>query len=98
MHTDQGSVYSLRAFFEAHKQVSNIGRSMSRIATPTDIPIIESLKGWIKEEMKIDFNLNETSDLPSFIDNYVQYFNTVHLSTALGYKSPVCYRTEQGFT
>jgi len=98
LHTDQGSVYSSRAFFEAHKQVSNIKRSMSRVATPTDNPIIESLNGWIKEEMKIDFNLRETDNLPAFIDNYVHYFNTERLSAALGYKSPVRYRAEQGFT
>jgi len=97
LHTDQGSVYSSRAFFEAYKQVSNIKRSMSRAGTPTDNPIIESLNGWIKEEMKIDFNLKETQHVPSFIGNYVKYFNTKRLSYKLNYKTPVQYRIEQEF-
>ena len=42
---------------------------MSRSVTPTDNPIIESLNGWIKEEIKIDFNLKAVEDIPSFIEN-----------------------------
>ena len=38
-HTDQGAVYSSRAFCQAHKDY-NILRSMSRVGTPTDNPII----------------------------------------------------------
>ena len=41
-HTDQGAVYSSRAFCQAHKDY-NILRSMSRVGTPTDNPIIEAL-------------------------------------------------------
>ena len=48
---------------------------MSRAGTPTDNPIIESLNGWIKEEMRIDFNLKYAEDIPSFIENYINYFN-----------------------
>ncbi len=46
-HTDQGAVYSSRAFCQAHHNY-NILRSMSRGGTPTDNPIIEALNGWIK--------------------------------------------------
>ncbi|MFR7854418.1 MAG: hypothetical protein ACLU40_02215 [Acutalibacteraceae bacterium] len=59
LHTDQGSVYSSAGFYQTHKNHTNIKRSMSRAGTPTDNPIIESLNGWIKEEMKIDFNLKK---------------------------------------
>ena len=48
---------------------------MSRAGTPTDNPIIESLNGWIKEEMRIDFNLKAAEGIPSFIEKYVHYFN-----------------------
>ena len=71
---------------------------MSRAGTPTDNPIIESLNGWIKEEMKIDFNLKAAESIPSFIENYVYYFNNERLSSKLNYKTPVQYRIEQGFT
>ena len=39
LHTDQGSVYSSRAYFDAHKDYTII-RSMSRAGTPTDNPVI----------------------------------------------------------
>lgn len=48
---------------------------MSRAGTPTDNPIIESLNGWIKEEMRIDFNLNIVENITSFINDYIHYFN-----------------------
>ena len=97
LHTDQGSVYSSSGFYQTHKHYTNIKRSMSRAGTPTDNPIIESLNGWIKEEMKIDFNLKSAEDIPSFIENYVYYFNHERLSYKLNYKTPVQYRIEQGF-
>lgn len=50
-HTDQGSVYSLKVFYQTHKDYTNIKHYMSRAGTPTDNPIIESLNDWIKEEM-----------------------------------------------
>lgn len=70
---------------------------MSRTGTPTDNPIIESLNGWIKEEMKIDFHLKSVENIPSFIENYVHYFNYERLSYKLNYKTPVQYRIEHGF-
>lgn len=50
LHTDQGSVYSSRAFSNTHKDY-NIIRSMSRVGIPTDNPIIEAINGWIKCEI-----------------------------------------------
>ena len=97
LHTDQGSVYSSAGFYQTHKDYTNIIRSMSRAGTPTDNPIIESLNGWIKEEMRIDFNLKSVEGIPSFIEKYVHYFNNERLSYKLNYKTPVQYRIEQGF-
>ena len=97
LHTDQGSVYSSAGFYQTHKDYTNIIRSMSRAGTPTDNPIIESLNGWIKEEMRIDFNLKSAEGIPSFIEKYVHYFNNERLSYKLNYKTPVQYRIEQGF-
>ncbi len=97
LHTDQGSVYLSEGFYQAHKDYTNIERSMSRAGTPTDNPIIESLNGWIKEEMKIDFNLKAVEGIPPFIENYVCYFNNERLSYKFNYKTPVQYRVEQGF-
>jgi len=97
LHTDQGSVYSSRAFNLAHKNYTNIQRSMSRVATPTDNAIIESINGWIKEELYWDFDLKSVTDFPKFIDDYVYYFNNHRLSYKLNYKTPVQFKFEQGF-
>ena len=96
-HTDQGAVYSSQAFCQAHNDY-NILRSMSRVGTPTDNPIIEALNGWIKEELFLDFDLGHAKDVPALLDRYVEYFNNRRSAAALGYKSPVQYRTELGFT
>ncbi len=96
LHTDQGSVYSSRAFAKAHDNC-NIIRSMSRVGTPTDNPIIESINGWIKEEMRTDFRFWEEDDIFKFIDRYVYYYNNDRPAYALNYKSPVQYRIERGF-
>ena len=96
LHTDQGSVYSSIAFCQDHNDY-NIIRSMSRGGTPTDNPIIESLNGWIKNELFLDFALSESDNVPALLNDYVDYFNNDRQSSALGYKSPVQYRTELGF-
>ena len=96
LHTDQGSVYSSQAFRQAHEHY-NILRSMSKVGTPTDNAIIEALNGWIKEELYLDFGLETAEDVPKLLDEYVYYFNNIRPAAALGYKSPVQYKTELGF-
>ncbi|MBQ6380173.1 MAG: integrase core domain-containing protein, partial [Clostridia bacterium] len=62
-----------------------------------DNPIIESLNGWIKEELRIDFDIYHCKDVPALIENYIIYYNTERPSANCGRKSPVQFRTEQGF-
>ena len=73
-HTDQGSVYSSLSFNKTFENTSII-RSMSRAGTPTDNPIIESLNGWMKAELMLDFQINKASDISATLDLYVHYFN-----------------------
>lgn len=96
LHSDQGTVYASRAFQNAHKQY-NIKRSMSRAKTPTDNPIIEALNGWMKDELYIDFDLNNTNDIPKTIADYVRYFNNERLAYSLEYKTPFQVKLERGF-
>ena len=61
-HTDQ-ELSTLHGLCQAHKDY-NILRSMSRVGTPTDNPIIEALNGWIKEELfQIFFRLRSGSSI-----------------------------------
>lgn len=96
LHTDQGSVYSSRAFAKAHGEYT-IFRSMSRVATPTDNPIIEAINGWIKQEMYLDFKIHQCTNLQAFLDDFVQYYNYFRPAYALNYKSPIQFKSEQGF-
>lgn len=96
LHTDQGAVYTSRAFEYSHRN-SQIIRSMSRVATPTDNPINESLNGWIKQELYLDFGLANAEDVPKLIDDYVRYFNSSRLAYSLNYKTPKLYKQELGF-
>ena len=70
---------------------------MSKGGTPTDNAIMEALNGWIKEELYLDFGLETAEDVPKLLDEYVYYFNNRRPAAALGYRSPVQYKTELGF-
>ena len=95
-HSDQGAIYSSVAFNNAHKDY-NIKRSMSRIGTPTDNPIIESKNGWLKKEMYIDFNQDDFETVEDYINAIVYDHNYLRPSYALNYKTPIEYRTQLGF-
>ena len=97
LHTDQGTVYSSRAFTRAHQNY-NIRRSMSRSGTPTDNPIIEAINGWVKAELYLDFNIRHTDHFEKVITDFIFYFNNDRPAYALQYKTPVQYKTDLGFT
>ena len=70
---------------------------MSRAGTPTDNPIIESLNGWMKAELALDFNVSKAEDISRTLDEYVHYFNYERHASALNYKTPIQFKTESGF-
>lgn len=90
IHTDQGSVYASIAYNELLKN-TNIQRSMSRAGKPTDNPVNESLNGWIKEELFIDFKLDNCRNkdaIREVIARYVEYYNKQRPCYALKYDTP----------
>lgn len=95
-HTDQGAVYSSASFNQALLN-SNIVRSMSRAGTPTDNPIIESMNGWIKAQIKCDYRINDYDDIRDFIRQYVHYYNYERPMYKLNYKSPAEFTLLQGY-
>lgn len=96
MHSDQGIIYSSIALSQVHKDYTII-RSMSRIATPTDNPIIESKNGWLKKEIYIDFNQNDYETVEDYINAIIVDHNNYRPSYALNYKTPIEFRTQLGF-
>lgn len=94
LHTDQGSVYASMAYNELIKD-TNIIRSMSRPGKPTDNPVNESLNGWIKEELLMDFNLEREwrwCNITQILDDYVKFYNEQRPCFAIGYDTPENYR------
>ena len=71
--------------------------SMSRAGTPTDNPIMESINGWMKDEMYQDFDLKHCDDIKTFIETYIHWFNNERPAFALQYKTPSQYKTEMGY-
>ena len=70
---------------------------MSRVGTPTDNPVIESINGWIKEELRLDFPPSESESIRDYLNRYVAYFNEERPAYKLKYQSPIQFRTERGF-
>ncbi len=97
LHSDQGLVYASKKFEKAHRDYP-ISRSMSRVGTPTDNPVIESLIGWIKAGLKHYIKINDFEDIHTAIELYVNYFNNHRVAYRLNYQTPVEYRTLNGFT
>ena len=93
LHTDQGSVYSSKSYNNLLNDF-NIERSMSRAGTPTDNPVNESLNGWIKEELILDFKLKESNDVEQTIKDYVHYYNNERPAYSLKYINPIQFKTE----
>lgn len=94
IHTDQGSVYASIAYNELIKD-TNIIRSMSRAGKPTDNPVNESLNGWMKEELFMDFKIDECRSREEFretMERYVHFYNNKRPCYAIGYDTPVNYR------
>lgn len=69
---------------------------MSRAGIPTDNPIIESLNGWIKAELSLNFGARKSDNLQATHNKYVHYFNFQRPATALNYKTPIPYKTNWG--
>ena len=90
LHTDQGSVYSSKEFNEL-LPLYNITRSMSRAGTPTDNAAMESINGWIKEEMKLDFHITG-EDVKKEVDDYIVFFNERRPAYSLNYMTPKEYK------
>lgn len=94
VHTDQGSVYSSMGYNELIKD-TNIIRSMSRAGKPTDNPVNESLNGWIKEEIMMDFQLEQCrsrEEVEQLFKRYQKYYNEQRPCYAIGYDTPANYK------
>ena len=91
LHTDQGTVYSSKTFNDLLPSY-NIIHSMSRAGTPTDNAAMESINGWIKEEMFMDFHITSNKEIFIQIDEYIDFFNNKRPAYCLNYLTPKQFR------
>ena len=90
LHSDQGSVYASKAFNDLLPMYVN--RSMSRAGTPTDNAAMESINGWIKAELFMDFHVTGERPVSQEIDEYIVFFNEQRPAYTLNYLTPKQYR------
>ncbi|MGN0399917.1 MAG: IS3 family transposase [Blautia sp.] len=65
---------------------------MSRAGIPTDNRAMESINGWIKAELFMDFHVTGERSVYEEIDEYIKFFNEERPAYALGYLTPKQYR------
>ena len=91
LHSDQGSVYASKSFNEL-LPMYGFTRSMSRAGTPTDNAAMESINGWIKAELFMDFHVTGEKAVTQEIDEYILFFNEQRPAYSLGYLTPKQFR------
>ena len=90
MTSDQGSVYASKAYNDLLPMY--VVRSMSRAGTPTDNSAMESINGWIKAELFMDFHVTGERPVYEEVNEYIKFFNEERPAYALSYLTPKQYR------
>ena len=96
LHSDQGTQFA-SASYSYLLEKNGVTQSMSRVATPRDNAVIESIFGWFKEFLRSDYFPGATVPIRKLLEKAVYDFNHIRPSHKLNYKTPVQFRTEQGF-
>lgn len=86
LHSDQGSVYSSKAFNDLLPMY--VTRSMSRAGTPTDNAAMEAVNGWIKAELFMDLHVTGQKPVSQEINEYINFFNEERPAYSLNYLTP----------
>lgn len=96
LHSDQGKQFASASYTYLLEQ-NEVTQSMSRVATPRDNAVIESIFGWFKEFLWADYFPGATMPIRELLEKAVYDFNHSRPSHRLNYVSPVQFRTAQGF-
>lgn len=96
LHSDQGTQFASASYSYLLEQ-NNVIQSMSRVATPRDNAVIESVFGWFKEFLRSDYFPGATMPIQDLLERAVHDFNHSRPSHKLNYKTPVQFKIELGF-
>lgn len=75
IHTDQVNVYYSSMAYNELIRNTNIVRSMSTASKPTANPVNEAMNGWIKEELFVDFKIEQCRSRDEFWSAIERYTN-----------------------
>lgn len=91
LHTDGGPVYASHSY---NKKLYENGfiHSMSAPGRPTENGAMESINGWVKEELLRDFMIDELDTFEKSLEKYIYYFNYERPAAALNYLTPMQYK------
>ncbi len=70
----------------------SITRSMSRVGTPTDNAAMESINGWMKAELFMDFHVTCEKPVEQEVEEYIVSFNKERPAYSLNYLTPLQYK------
>jgi len=96
LHSDQGTQFASASYSFLLEQ-NNVTQSMSRVTTPRDNAVIESVFGWVKEFLRSDYFPGAVISIRELLEKAVYDFNHSRPSFELNYKTPVQFRSERGF-
>ena len=88
LHSDQGTVYTSRAF-NGPLPMYGITHSMSRGGMPTDNAAMETINGWIKAELFMDFHVTGARLVEMEANEYIDFFYQQRPAYSLNYLTPV---------
>ncbi len=88
-HSDRGVQYASNKMVKLFSFNRKITQSMSRKGNCWDNAVAESFFKTIKHEWLYRFKFNSNSQLFHSIDNYINWYNTERLHSALGYLTPL---------
>lgn len=91
LHSDQGSVYTSKAFNEL-LPMYGITHSMSRAGMSTDNAAMEVINGWIRTELFMDLHVTGVGAVEKEIDDYILFFNEQRPAYSLNYLTPKQFR------
>ena len=93
LHSDQGSTYTSRAFFDLARK-KGVTRSMSHKGTPADNAPIESFHSCLKVETFYNHKepIGSNNIVIEMVKNYISFWNNNRIFTKLDNQSPVNYR------
>ena len=91
LHTDGGSVYKSKNY-NMKLDLNGFVHSMSAPGTPTENGAMETINGWVKEELLRDLMLGKGENINDALEKYIHYFNYERPAAALNYLTPMQYK------